>query len=483
MNCTARTQAGAPCSRQATHYGRLCRQHHDIRVRDEPAFAAEVAAAANAHQQRAAPVRPARVEPAHVPVRAAAAAEAQRLLEEARARRRETYIAMRTRLLAQAAEPTAHLIIETANKIMYMWEDHTIEGYDIPRAYILLTRRSVRHEAFGDLFTAAINLRLQSSGNEDVEAYTAIPPAARAATIAALTTAVGRFPAFEPDPRSMGSFDAALTRRRTADARRAEEARLEAARAEAARAEAARRAALNQRLREEPVVFERDPENGINLRAFATDRQSVHRSSVQNATHKAVLALIARPIPEGLDSLFEAVSVFQHPNAIRWADEESRELAITELTNDYFNIEAFSIRYGVVFDHVWAYIREHEHRATLQTRLAQEVCEGYRMCSNGKMARLVNVLQGFDETLETEAPKEAFQARIALLMKQPMHTREASARALFEEFNIPAAEHDVWLEPLLEEDEAPPAPLGGAGVSPAPAQPQQPPAPDMIVID
>ena len=217
--------------------------------------------------------------------------------------------------------------------------------------------------------------------------------------------------------------------------------------------QAARLAALQQRLREEPVVFERDPENGINLRAFATDRQSVHRSSVQNATHKSVVALLARALPEGMEALYEIVTVFQHPAAIRWSDADSREIAITELTNDYFNTEAFSIRYGDVVDRVWAFIREHEHRATLQTRLAQEVCEGYRMCSNGKMARLVNVLQGFDETLDTEAPKEVFQARIALLMKQPQPTREAAARALFTEFNIPEEEHDVWLEPLLEEDE------------------------------
>jgi hypothetical protein len=72
------------------------------------------------------------------------------------------------------------------------------------------------------------------------------------------------------------------------------------------------------------------------------------------------------------------------------------------------------------------------------------------MCSNGKMARLVNVLQGYDDTLEAEKPKELFQHAIAALMSQPLAQRESAARSLFAEYNIPEAEHGVWLEPLLE---------------------------------
>jgi hypothetical protein len=72
------------------------------------------------------------------------------------------------------------------------------------------------------------------------------------------------------------------------------------------------------------------------------------------------------------------------------------------------------------------------------------------MCANGKMARLVNVLQGYDETLEMEPPREAFQSAIAALMNSPLAERESRARELFIEYRIPADEHDVWLEPLLD---------------------------------
>jgi hypothetical protein len=42
-----------------------------------------------------------------------------------------------------------------------------------------------------------------------------------------------------------------------------------------------------------------------------------------------------------------------------------------------------------------------------------------------------------------------------------MEEREAAARALFAEFNIPEDQHEAWLDPLREDDD-PPAPAAGA---------------------
>jgi hypothetical protein len=99
---------------------------------------------------------------------------------------------------------------------------------------------------------------------------------------------------------------------------------------------------------------------------------------------------------------------------------------------------------------VWAFIKPHEQKADLLLRLAQEICEGIGMCTNGKMARLINVLQGYDETLEFEAPKDVFYGRIALLRNIPIEERHVAAMALFTEYHIPAEEQANWLTPLLE---------------------------------
>jgi len=230
---------------------------------------------------------------------------------------------------------------------------------------------------------------------------------------------------------------------------RAREAIAEQLRADAERAE--RVAQIREDLRLRPVVFRRDPEGGIDLRAFAEDAQSVHRSSVQNATHKAVVELLSRTAPPAdQDTLPEIVGIFNTSTTIRWASPDARDTVVTELTDNYFNATAFNIAYGRVVDYIWAYIRGHAEKAELVQRLAEELYEGRGMCANGKMARLINVVQGYDESLATAAPRELFQQRMGELSSKPAAERESAARALFAEFRIPEAEHAAWLEPLLE---------------------------------
>jgi hypothetical protein len=221
--------------------------------------------------------------------------------------------------------------------------------------------------------------------------------------------------------------------------------------AEAAAQQWALQAEFEEQLNTRPVVFGIDPEGDIDLRAFALDPQSVHRSSVQNATHKAVLELLSRPAPPAdQDTLPEIVGIFNTSATLRWPAQNARDITITELTDNYFNMSAFSVPYSSVLDYVWAFICGHAEKNELTQRLAEELYEGQGMCSNGKMARLINILQGYDESLETAAPRELFQQRIAELASKPMSERTAAAHALFAEFRIPEDEHAVWLEPLLE---------------------------------
>lgn len=210
-------------------------------------------------------------------------------------------------------------------------------------------------------------------------------------------------------------------------------------------------AQLREDLRLRPVVFRRDPEGGIDLRAFAADTQSVHRSSVQNATHKAVVELLSRQAPPAdQETLSEIVGIFNTSTKIRWVSLEARDSVVTELTDNYFNAIAFNIAYGRVVDYLWAYIRSHAEKDELVQRLAEELYEGRGMCANGKMARLINVVQGYDESLATAAPRELFQQRMGELSSKPAAERESAARELFAEFRIPITEHAAWLEPLLE---------------------------------
>ena len=458
-NCSSLTKTGTQCRIEGKpEYSGLCTRHHNMKMRDDAvykaAFDARIAAAQAA------------IEARQVVLREQQAAAEQALKERKRAEK----IVRRDRAIA--AIPTIHLmkIIYYARRVVDMWEAHAIAGYDIPKAYAVILYKPHNTAEFTTLLTALVKLHFLDNGNHpDVETYRDVPQAEKDEVITAISTALAPFLPIDPFavlPEGDKMRAKILARRRAE--------RLAELEAERAAAEAIRQAQFAADLRERPVVFQRDPEGGINLRAFATDTQNIHRSSVQESTHKSVVALMKRPTLEGVEVLPEIVESMNDTKILRWSNPVNKDRVVMELTHDYFNTMAFDTPYSDVVDRVWAFVRGHTSYKDLVRRLAEELYEGLGMCSNGKMARLINVLQGFDETLETEAPKEVFQFRMAALRKLPMADREAAARALFVEFKIPEEMHEVWLDPLREDDE-PPAPaaagaaaavaVGGAGLA------------------
>ena len=428
--CIAHTAVGAQCSRNGTYFGGYCKTHFDKRVANDPAF--QQAYRHSIRDERA--VEEAAQERGRALAAAAEAARAAKAAIE-----REQKIAARETAIGAVPTLGALSIMNYATRIMRLWESQDIPDYDIPKAYAVLAYRSPTVAGFLDVLRCAVRIYFMAGGRHpDHAGFQDVPDEEKNALYAELRVAIAPF----GDNLLREIID--IRWREAIQQRRAQEAA-----AARAAAEAARRAQLAIDLRERPVVFERDPEGGVNLRAFAADAQSIHRSSVQNTTQRAILTLLSRPVHDG-DVIEEITSAFEHPTLIRWANEESRNIAIHELTNDYFVTVAFSVPYADVLNRVWAYISAHTQYDDLCLRLAQEVCEGRGMCSNGKMARLVNVLQGYDETIEAEVPKELFQERIAALSKAPRETRAAAAAALFAEFSIPAEQQGIWMEALMD---------------------------------
>jgi hypothetical protein len=451
-NCTVLTKSGEQCKLAGKpEFTGLCTRHHNMKMRTDEAY--RTAFQARVDAENAAQL--AREERARV------AREAER--EAVRAQK----IARRDRALEEIPTLSIHKVLEYARRAMEIWDKYRIPEYDIPKAYGALIYRSPTNPGFQPLLRAIIRLRfLDNSHHPDANWYRDVPQAERDEVNAAIRTALEPYLPLNPvsviKEQTIVEYVNVRVRQEEAERRRLEAIRAEELAREAA---IARHAQFQADLRERPVVFQRDPSGGIDLRAFAADTQSVHRSSVQESTHKAVIALMARPILEGVEVLSEVVESFGDPRVVTWRFPENKEKVVTEVTNDYFNTMAFETPYGAVVDRVWAFIRGHVHRNEMVIRLAEEVYEGRGMCSNGKMARLVNVLQGFDETLETEAPREVFQFRMAALRKLPMAERTAAARAIFAEFKIPEAEHEAWLDPLLEDDEPAPVPTAAGGAA------------------
>ena len=186
------------------------------------------------------------------------------------------------------------------------------------------------------------------------------------------------------------------------------------------------------------------------LAALANDSQNIHTVAVQSSTQRAIDLLLARAIPVTVER--EVAIVNECHTAITEYVPMLFDNVIIEFIQDFYNCAAFGTRYRTILIPIWQFITTHESpefQQTLKTRFVQEVVDGIGMCSQGKMSRLVNVLQGFDVALESCAPlRELFQNKIALVMELPEDERPAAAHLLFVEYQIPEAEQGAWLEAL-----------------------------------
>ena len=368
--------------------------------------------------------------------------------------RRPLSIARRTArnadILARCPHLSADEYTKSATNLILLWQNAPIPGYTPVIAYRAIRYLPMNDPALPAILRASLQLLfLTKRYHPNRTEYTDIPQADRTAALAALAIAVVALGPMDITPFFLPASDPmrATLRERLEQDQRA----LAAAAAEgAAAAAAAAAAAFIVRMREEPVVFRRDPEGSVDLRAFAVDGENVHRSSVQSATERSVKLLMGRDVPPTQNTLDELTVAFHDPTMVKWVNATARNLVLHEIATDSLDTVAFSVRYGDVLDRVWAFVKIHREKKDLVIRLAQEADEGVGKCSNGKMARLVNVLQGYDDSLfvDPQPPKEAFQELMARLSRRPAAERGPAATALFEEYRIADAERGAWLEAL-----------------------------------
>jgi len=93
-----------------------------------------------------------------------------------------------------------------------------------------------------------------------------------------------------------------------------------------------------------------------------------------------------------------------------------------------------------------------EQQRELKYRLWQEASESVGMCCEGHIARLVNVMAGFDEAFKPRVSVgEAIQSKMAELACSEALTaaeKVAAARAFLTELAVSAEDQAPWLEAL-----------------------------------
>jgi hypothetical protein len=395
-NCSYTLRTGRSCLRNATQDG-MCRQHWRM---SREHLTVEQNQAPIVHQNPA--------EHPNVTVRQRRQPRAIHLPQQLEVRRplrvEVRYREFNREFMENVPNMSLLKIAELANYIFDMWTEYEIPGLNIPAGYSCLKNLSIRNPHYNDMVHVCAQLYLLNKHPVFVN-YGMVPQEEREEVLNRLGEVLDEIGDAVPH------FDDSDWRITLVLERSQQEI-------------------------EQAHVFERDPEGGINLRAFANDAENVHRSSVQSMANKQIHHILRIPLPEEQDTLLEVHRAIKN------------ERALAEVRLNWDTIECFQTTYRLLLAHIVAYIQTHQERDELIRRLEEEIVDGIDTCPNGKMCRLVNVLQGYYEMPTSGPSREEFQHRIAEISRLSEGRREA-AEAAFDEYNIPAEERETWLEALM----------------------------------
>lgn len=167
-------------------------------------------------------------------------------------------------------------------------------------------------------------------------------------------------------------------------------------------------------------------------RTVYSDTQNVHNTKVNQSVLQAVRTIYGmfrhilelEPLPH-LSKEANDARVGRHKDDCLRAlrdDFISRYSNKNDLIRDSFKYIKTSVgTFGINISlqdtllAIWLWMRDHEHKAELETRMLEELKEMHGYCSTGHLARLINIIQGFtdDENLCVRiSDKEQYNAVI-----------------------------------------------------------------------
>jgi len=182
------------------------------------------------------------------------------------------------------------------------------------------------------------------------------------------------------------------------------------------------------------------------LEGLARDNQNVHTGAVSKQTQEGLTALLETPVPTDQDTLAEVQSAWltRGPalrksilrDMSRWYTQET-----CRTEGDYL--------YQRLLDGLWTRIKLSKHKDDLVQRLWEEATESLKMCCEGHISRLCNVLVGYDETFKTPlSTGERLQQAMAAIAGEDISDPHKVVKAwnVMEELGIPRDERMAWIE-------------------------------------
>jgi hypothetical protein len=182
------------------------------------------------------------------------------------------------------------------------------------------------------------------------------------------------------------------------------------------------------------------------LEALTRDAQNVHTPAVNKQTADGLTALLETQVAVGQNTLAELKGAWQTQSPA------SRKSVLKDMSRWY---ETESCRadgdrlYQRLLDGLWTRIKLSPHKDDLVQRLWEEALESLKVCCEGHISRLCNVLVGYDETFKAPVSAgEMLQQRISAIAGEDISLPHKVVKAweVMEELQIPREQRMDWIE-------------------------------------
>ena len=192
------------------------------------------------------------------------------------------------------------------------------------------------------------------------------------------------------------------------------------------------------------------------LEGFARDTQNIHTRVVSEQTNTSLGILLNTDVPPQQKTVTETHMCFMEHVAL--GRIKTSLDVIGEVDRDVkrwyrtANCRADAdFLYKRTLDGLWAKIKTSTLRQELEIRLWQEMVDSLRMCCDGHISRLTNVLCGFDDAFAPPlSPAELLQNRMAVIsgLEGGIILQVAEAMAAFKELKVPEDQWEAWIDAL-----------------------------------
>ena len=186
--------------------------------------------------------------------------------------------------------------------------------------------------------------------------------------------------------------------------------------------------------------------NGL---AIYNDTQNVHNHNIQKSIIKSIQNIISIKPTISIDSMMN--EILNIKEAI--LNQETKN-ALIEYSNDSEIHSTLEITFKELLLSVWCIIRTHTERDNILEVLNNEMSDSICKCFTGRMSRLINCLNGFDERVSIKMPDSDQIGNIIILIKNKLdhkneYTVEKHKEMVLQELTEREFSEDiilVWIE-------------------------------------